>query len=391
MEDIYDVQKRLESVRQKISGSSMIESNKGKILEFANCCLANGVGKNKTSRYLYDLHNLSIWLNKPFEEATKKDMEAIMVRLQETKYSEWTKKGYKIIVKKFYKWLRNSKEYPEEVEWIRSNIKENHKKLPEEMLNEEEVMKMIENAVCLRDKAMISVLYDCGCRIGELLTLKIKDVEEAEYGAKVSLSGKTGMRKVLLIFSAPYLLEWINNHPDKELHSYVWVKNNRQRIGYARVRNLLKDTAERAQIKKKVNPHNFRHSRATYYASRLREREMMEYFGWRKSDTVGIYVHLNGEAVDNAILRSQGIIKEKDKFGTLLKTKKCARCKKINKPTDKFCSMCSMSLDEEIANEIKKKDIERQQADEIMQKLMQDKEVLELIKNKLSGIKNYAD
>ncbi|MEK6898379.1 MAG: tyrosine-type recombinase/integrase [Nanoarchaeota archaeon] len=215
MEDIYNVQQRLDSVSAKIKKSSMPEQNKEKILEFANYCLANSVGKNKTSRYLYDLHNISIWLNKKFEDTTKKDIEKIMVKIQETKYSEWTKKGYKIIIKKFYKWLRNSKNYPEEVEWIKSNMKENHKKLPEEMLSEGEVMKMIDNSISKRDKALISVLYDSGCRIGELLGLKIKNIEESEYGAKICISGKTGMRKILLIFSAPYLFEWINNHSNK--------------------------------------------------------------------------------------------------------------------------------------------------------------------------------
>ena len=384
MEDIYNIQQRIDSVINKIKKSDLLESNKDKLLEFTDHCLANGVGKNKVSRYLYDLYNISSWLNKKFEKTTKQDVEKLMVKLQETKYSEWTKKGYKIIIKKFYKWLRNSKEYPEEVEWIKSSMKENHKKLPEEILNEEEIKRLIEHASCVRDKALLSVLYDSGCRIGELLNLRIKDIESVEYGMRIYLTGKTGMRKVLLIFSVPYLSEWLNNHPNKNPSSNVWIKNNGKRLGYGRIRNLLKDIAKRAKINKKVNPHNFRHSRATYYASRLREREMMEYFGWRKSDTVGIYVHLNGETVDNAILRSQGIIKEDEKEGILLKSKKCLRCNKINKPTDKFCSMCSMPLDEETAKEIKQKDMERQQADEIMNKLVNDPEILQLIKEKIN-------
>jgi site-specific recombinase XerD len=385
MEDLYYTQQRLESILRKIKDSSILEANKQKLREFTDHCLAGCIGKNKMSRYLYDLYNIAIWLNKDFEKANKQDIEKILVKLQETKYSEWTKKGYKVIIKKFYKWLRKSKSYPDEVEWIKSAIKENHKKLPEELLNEEEIKQLLDACTCTRDKALVATIYDSGCRVGELLNLKIKDVETVDYGMKVCLTGKTGMRKILLIFAVPYLTAWLNEHPNKKSEAYLWVKHDGKRISYGRTRYLLANTAAVAHIQKKVNPHNFRHSRATYYASKLREREMMEYFGWKKSDTVGIYVHLNGEAVDNAILRSNGIIKAQDQEGSILKPRKCERCSNINKATDTFCSRCSLALDEKTMQELKQKDMERSQADEIMNKLINDPEIFELIKKKLEN------
>ena len=108
MEDLYNTEKRLESILKKIKSSSDIsKSNKDKLIEFTNHCLADSVGKNKASRYLYDLYNISIWLNKDFEKVNKQDIEKIMVKLQGANniygkpYSEWTKKGYKVITKKF--------------------------------------------------------------------------------------------------------------------------------------------------------------------------------------------------------------------------------------------------------------------------------------------------
>jgi site-specific recombinase XerD len=383
MEDLYNTQQRLNYITSKIRSSSISDSNKKQVLEFTTHCLADSVGKNKMSRYLYDLLNISLWLDKDFEEVTKQDIERILVKLQETKYSEWTKRGYKIILKKFYKWLRKTKSYPDEVEWIKTAIKENHKKLPEEILVEEEIKKLLDACTNIRDKALLATIYDSGCRVGELLNLRIKDVEAVDYGMKVCLAGKTGMRKVLLISAVPYLTEWLNEHPNKKPEAYLWVKRDGKRISYGRTRSLLADIAKAAHIQKKVNPHNFRHSRATFYASKLREREMMEYFGWRKSDTVGIYVHLNGETVDRAILRSNGIIKEQEQDGTILKPRKCERCGNVNKATDTFCSKCSLALDEKTMQELKQKDIERQQADEIMNKLVKDPEVWELIKKKL--------
>jgi len=83
MEDLYNTEKRLESILRKINDSKEIsKSNKKLLVEFTNHCLADSVGKNKASRYLYDLYNITIWLNKDFEKANKQDIERIMVILQ---------------------------------------------------------------------------------------------------------------------------------------------------------------------------------------------------------------------------------------------------------------------------------------------------------------------
>ena len=36
-------------------------------------------------------------------------------------YSEWTKRDYKIVIKRFLKWIRKSEDYPDEVKWIRAS------------------------------------------------------------------------------------------------------------------------------------------------------------------------------------------------------------------------------------------------------------------------------
>jgi integrase/recombinase XerD len=42
---------------------------------------------------------------------------------------------------------------------------------------------MAESAETIRDKAFILVLYESGCRIGEILTLRIRNVQFDDYGA----------------------------------------------------------------------------------------------------------------------------------------------------------------------------------------------------------------
>ena len=161
--------------------------------------------------------------------------------------------------------------------------------------------------------AFILVLYDSGARIGEMLNLKLKNIEFTPHGAKVLLDGKTGRRRILIVPSVRALAAWINTEhpmPDNP-DAYVWVNkygHGESPINYCYVFNHLKSVAKLAGINKRVYPHLFRHSRATYLASHLTEAQMKHYFGWTQaSDMAAVYVHMSGRDVDDALYRLYGI------------------------------------------------------------------------------------
>lgn len=133
---------------------------------------------------------------------------------QDTAYD--TKLSEKQCIKRFYKWLRNvDDDYPVEVKWIRAKRNNNHKILPEHLLTEDEIKKLAETCQNQRDRALILVLYETGCRVGEILTLKVSDVQFDTHGAVMILKGKTGPRRARIIFSAKALSEWLNHHPSR--------------------------------------------------------------------------------------------------------------------------------------------------------------------------------
>ena len=68
--------------------------------------------------------------------------------------------------------------------------------LPEEILAPEDIKGISSAATNPRNRAMVAVLYESGCRIGEFLGLKLKNVEFDIHGAVIIVSGKTGMRRV---------------------------------------------------------------------------------------------------------------------------------------------------------------------------------------------------
>jgi site-specific recombinase XerD/ribosomal protein L40E len=390
MKDPHNYKARLESTLRRIRESKVIsKKNKEAMLRFKDYCLLE-ISVGRTVRYLECLMKLNQWMDVDFEDVTLEDVKAVVAKINAKEYSEWTKQLYKVTLKKFYRWLKGGKKYPEEVEWIRTTVKRNKKKLPEDLLTEEEIEKLIEAAEHPRDKALIAVLYESGCRIGELLKIKLKHLVFDSYGAKLLVNGKTGARRVRIVSSVPYLTKWINEHPLKEdPEAPLWIDRRRnEQIAYPGVQRVLRILKKRSGIKKNINPHLFRHSRATYLANHLTEAQMCEFFGWvQGSDMPSVYVHLSGRDVDNAILRTYGIKNENEKEESKLKPKKCKRCDEVNPSTNKFCRKCGMTLDEKIIVEITEREMERKRADEILDQLIKDEEFRRILLNKIRQLR----
>ena len=99
-----------------------------------------------------------------------------------------------------------------------------------------------------------------------------------------------------------------------------------------------------------------------------------------------IYVHLSGRDVDNAVLKMNGMGTngngEKDQSGPLT----CFKCGGTNDPLAKFCSKCGAILDEKLATDIVKKDMERKEADGVMDRMFEDVEFREMFMRKLKGL-----
>jgi len=289
-------------------------TNETLIKQFLEFCKANGIGKYRILKYEYTLPKISKMLHKPFNTVTKDDMIKLMVKIEQSDYAEWTKHDYKVVIKRFYKWINKDVDYPDTVKWIKTTMKNGNKKLPVDMLTVDEIQALIDNATNPRDKAFISTLYESGCRIAELLNMKIKHISFDEYSPIIVISGKTGSRRVRLIDTNNYLKIWLDNHffkNDPEAPVWVSIATNRKNnpLDYHSVVKILRELAKKSKIKKAVNPHNFRHSRATYLASRLTEAQMKQMFGWTQSSNMAsIYVHLSGRDIDKSILQIGGLL-----------------------------------------------------------------------------------
>lgn len=158
-----------------------------------------------------------------------------------------------------------------------------------------------------RNRAMLEVLYSCGLRVSELVSLRYSDVYFEEEFIKVE--GK-GSKQRLVPISERALQEIRNYLYDRQL---VKVKKgfedtlflSRRGTGLSRIMvfHIIKQQVELAGIKKNVSPHTFRHSFATHLlegGANLRAIQMM--LGHEKITTTEIYTHIDREFLREEIL-----------------------------------------------------------------------------------------
>ena len=192
--------------------------------------------------------------------------------------------------------------------------------------------------------------------------MKIKHIQFDKYGALAMLNGKTGMRRIRLIASVPSLSAWLNIHPFKDdKDAWLWVGlspvNKGDKLSYNGLKNLIKDLSKKANIKKKIYPYIFRHSRATELAKHLTEAQLCQFMGWvQGSKQAATYVHLSQRDTDEAILEMYGLLDKEEKDGEKLMAIKCPRCGQYNSPGARFCYYCGMALDVKAAMEADEKE-----------------------------------
>lgn len=158
-----------------------------------------------------------------------------------------------------------------------------------------------------RNRAMLEVLYSCGLRVSELVSLRIPDIYPNEEFIRVE--GK-GSKQRLVPISRTAL---------REIQNYLYYRGeqvvkrgaedilflNRRGAPLTRVMVFLiiKRQAELAGIHKNISPHTFRHSFATHLLEGgANLRAIQEMLGHEKITTTEIYTHIDREFLRKEIL-----------------------------------------------------------------------------------------
>jgi site-specific recombinase XerD len=312
----------------------------------------------------YTLVNLREYLG-PFRQNTVADIYTAVDRVRNAtnpngtaRYKQNSISDFVRFLKRFYLWMcENHYTIIDEkkVLKIRPPSYDLMTKTPEMLLTEEEVKAMIESCQNSRDRAIISALYEGGFRIGEMGTLRWKDVKFTDWNATITTSFKTGKnRTVPLVMARAYIASWRNDYPlPVTPEAFVFLTNKKAPLGYAGVAKQLRVIAKRAGITKHITPHIFRHSRATILIRQGYGEAIVKKLLWGNlnSKMFSTYLHLVDSDVERVIAEKAGIITKEQRSKTL-EARQCPRCFTVNGPTRGLCDTCGCELTEEAANKI---------------------------------------
>jgi len=227
--DIHDYTIRFAYAERQIATSDISQHNKKLIFRYRDTCLLRNVcSRVRLIRVMGVLLLDARLLKKDFDLLTREDVENLISQLvrREPPYTPETLGTYKIITKSFLTWVVQPNDFPTKtppplVAWISGHVKAKDKRRLDrrELLTPDDIQALLDVCHNTRDKALISMLWETGCRIAELGNLQLLHVIKTAHGYTLDVNGKTGRRNPLVVnvSSAPYLSQWLANHPFKDL------------------------------------------------------------------------------------------------------------------------------------------------------------------------------
>lgn len=175
------------------------------------------------------------------------------------------------------------------------------KRLPS-FLYPEEVIKLF-NEVNLkhkngrRDIAILELIYASGMRVGEIVKIKLDDMDLAN--GEILVHGKGDKERVVLIGSHAIIsiksyLEFRVKPPKEE--KTLFLGRSGSRLTSRSIERMIRKYARKAGIAKRVTPHTLRHSFATHLLERGADLKIVqELLGHSSLSTTQIYTHLTKE------------------------------------------------------------------------------------------------
>jgi integrase/recombinase XerD len=173
-------------------------------------------------------------------------------------------------------------------------------KLPN-VLSKEEIKIILNAHGNIKHKAMLSLIYSCGLRRGELLSLKLEDIDSNRGLIKIK-QGK-GKKDRVVPLSEKVLILLRDYYVAYKPKNWLFEGQNRiEPYDENSLRAVLKQALEKSKITKPVTLHWLRHSYATHLLENGTDlRYIQEILGHSRSTTTEIYTHVSTKSIQKIV------------------------------------------------------------------------------------------
>ena len=311
---------------------------------------------------IFELVNWRRFIPAPYREVTITQLHKALNELNTANssrgnpFKDNTKHDYVKGLKWFLQWMiseGHSKLLKEKVDKIKVPPVDSCTTTPDCILQEDDILTMVTQARTFRDKALLFVLYESGCRIGELARIKWKDVvfnDDSTVGLTLTDTKTRKTRHALLGASVEYLAGWRNNYPGTpDNDTFVFISANGEPMEYRAMSQIISRTAKKAGVEKRVTPHLFRKSRITSLIKQNYQESVIKQAMWGNLGTnmFKTYVVLSEQDIDAEFRERMGIQKKEIKEEKKMVPRQCKSCFAMNGPQSNYCHVCGKPLTEE--------------------------------------------
>ena len=210
-------------------------------------------------------------------------------------------------IRSFYNYLLNNR-------IVSNNIFNNirnpklEKRLPN-YLSYEELAKILDSIdissdIGLRNRLLIEMFYATGCRVSELINIKMVDINKSNKTIKIM--GKGSKERIVYYgdYAADYLEKYLDNGFNKN-SGYLFLNDKKEKLTVQEVEAIVHKLVLDLSLKTHVTPHTLRHTFATHLLNNGADiKSVQELLGHASLNTTGIYTHISSDRLKEVYLKT---------------------------------------------------------------------------------------
>lgn len=180
------------------------------------------------------------------------------------------------------------------------------KKLPN-YLNYNEMEELLESidmstSEGLKRRLLIEMFYSTGCRVSEMINVKISDIDFTNKTIRVMGKGS----KERIVYFGDYASKYLENYLSKvKCDKYLFTNKKGEKLTINEVEQIVKDIMKHISIKTHVTPHTLRHTFATHLLNNGADiKTVQELLGHANLSTTGIYTHVSSDRLKDIYFKT---------------------------------------------------------------------------------------
>lgn len=275
-----------------------------------------GYSENTIINYENDIKEFLEFLNKEnidnLKEVNYSIVRFYLMDLYNKKFSRNSVSRKLSSLRSFFKYLHNEEIVKINPFSLISSPKK-EKKLPKFLYNEdiEKIFNVpnINTVLGKRDSLILELLYDTGVRVGELVNIKINDINYDDRSIKIL--GKGNKERIVLYgtYAEIALKEYLNNGRNELLkgknNEYLILNANGNNITTRGIRLIIDKIIKQACLNTHISPHTLRHTFATHLLENGSDLlTVKELLGHSSLSSTQIYTHVTNERLRSIYLKS---------------------------------------------------------------------------------------